>query len=319
MKENNNEKIIKSVDSDGNDVEVMIIKPTTKHFRDSQIAYNKAFREALDSGALLRQKLNDYMIEQGIWSEAKQKKNDEYVEQIRGMEDTLKAGGIKLSDAKEMALRLKGLRLEFQVFLAEKNALDSASVEGQADNARFAELLRLCIVDKNNKTPLFKDEKSYEANATEPWVVEASSQLANLLYGLDPNYANNLEENKFLKEFNFINENLQLINDEGHLVDADGRLINEDGRFIAYRTEEGKKNKDQEQVYFVNRDGQEVVCITDEDGNEDWVRKSVSERKPFLDDGGNPILNDDNSEQTTEEPAKPKRKKRENKTETETA
>lgn len=316
MKENNTDRIVKSVDSNGKEVEVLVLKPTTKHFRDSQIAYNKAFREALDSGALLRQKLNDYMIEQGIWSEDKQKKNDQYIEGIRDMESALKAGGIKLSAAKEIALKLKSLRLEFQAFLAEKNSLDSASVEGQADNARFAELVRICIVDKNTKQPILASEKSYEENVGEPWVIEASAQLANMLYGLDPNYTSNLEENKFLKEFKFVNEDLRLINDDGHLVDVDGRLINEDGRFIAYRTEEGRKNKDPDQVYFVNRDGEEVVCVTDDDGNEDWVKKELSERKPFLDDGGNPIVSSEVEE--SEETPKTKRKKKENKTETET-
>ena len=37
-----------------------------------------------------------------------------------------------------------------------------------------------------------------------------------------------------------------------------GRLANEDPRFIAYRTEKGRKEKDPDQAYFVNRDGEEV-------------------------------------------------------------
>ena len=41
---------------------------------------------------------------------------------------------------------------------------------------------------------------------TQPFVLESSSELANMLYGLDPNYEKNLEENKFLKEFEFVNE-----------------------------------------------------------------------------------------------------------------
>jgi hypothetical protein len=310
------ERLITSTDNDGNTVEVIVRKPTSKDYRDSQIAYNKAFRSALDSGSLLRQKLTDYMREQGIWNDEKQKQNDKYVEDIQGREEALKAGGIKLSQAKDIALELRSLRAEFQVFLAEKNALDSNSVEGQADNARFAELVRLCVLNKDTKQPCFQSEKDYDANSDQPWVVEASAEVANMLYGLDPDYANNLEENKFLKEFKFVNEDLRLINKEGHLVDIDGRLINEDGRYIAYRTEEGKKNKDPDQVYFVNRDGQEVVAKTNEDGEEEWVRADLQERKPFLDDEGSPIVTSDASE---EEPdTKKPRKKRATKKEAET-
>ena len=311
MKED--EKLVKSLDTDGNEITVLIKKPTQKDYRESQLVYNKAFREALDSGALLRQRLSDYMRDQGIWNDDKQQKNDKYVEEIREKENLLKAGGIKLSDAKEIALELRTLRTEFQLFLAERNQLDGSTAEGQADNARFSELVRLCLLNVNTKKPYFPQAEDYEKNLEQPWVIEASSEIANLLYGLDPDYAKNLEENKFLKEFNFVNEDLRLVNDEGHLVDIDGRLINSDGRFVAYRTEEARKNQDKSQMYYVNAEGQEVVAV-EEDGEEDWVRVDLKERKPFLDDGGNPIVN-----QEPETAEKPKRKKRATKKETENA
>lgn len=318
-KNKDKERLIESVDDENNPVKVIVRRPTPEDYRDSQIEYNKAFREALDSGALLRQRLTDYMREQGIWNDEKQKKNDEYVDKIRSKEDALKGGGIKLSDAREIALELKKLRSEFQIFLAERNALDSNSVEGQADNARFSHLVRLCILNSDTRQPIFQDQKQYDAVAEQPWVIEAASQLANMIYGLDPKYVDNLEENKFLKEFKFVNDDLQFIDKEGHLVDAEGRLINEDGRYIAYRTEEGRKNKDPDDVYFVNRNGEEVVCITNEDGEEDWVKIELKERKPFLDDDGNPIDNSSSAPKNEEiEEVKATKKKRPAKTEAKT-
>ena len=68
-----------------------------------------------------------------------------------------------------------------------------------------------------------------------------------MLYDLDPNYDNNLPENKFLKDYSFVNEDLRLVNDDGHLVDSQGRLINEEGRFIAY--------DDKGEEYFIDIDG----------------------------------------------------------------
>jgi hypothetical protein len=41
-----------------------------------------------------------------------------------------------------------------------------------------------------------------------------------------------LPENKFLVEFNFVNEDLELVNEDGHLVDSQGKLINKDGRYV---------------------------------------------------------------------------------------
>ena len=284
------DKIIEGRTKEDKAVKVLLKTPAAKEYRDSQVEYNKAFRKALDSGALLRQKLSDYMKQQGIWDDEKQKVNDDFVNKIQSKEELLKGGGIKLSEAKEIALELRVLRADFRDFLSERNTLDQNSAEGQADNARFSELVRLCMLNPNTKEPYFPTQKDYDESADQPWVIEAASELAGMIYGLDPDYDNKLTENKFLKEFDFVNEDLRLVNEAGHLVDAEGRLINEEGRFVAYKTPEAEKNQDEEQLYYVNRDGEEVVKIVDEDGTESWVKASLAERKPFLDDDGNPII-----------------------------
>ena len=300
--ENKKEKIIEGLDNDGNTVKTLLRQPTAQDYRDSQVQYNETFRKALDSGALLRQKLTDYMREQGIWDEEKQKQNDKFIEDIADREEALKAGGIRLSDAKKVALALRDLRAEFRELLSEKNSLDTNSAEGQADNARFSELIRLCILDPNTKTPRFPDQKAYDAHAEEPWVAAAAGDLAGMIYGLDPDYDKNLQENKFLKEFNFVDEKLRFVNDDGHLVDMDGRLVNKDQRFVAYRTDGGYKSQDSEQAYFVNREGEEVVMVTDDSGEEEWIKLSLKDRKPFLDEDDKPINSPVKSEKSDDEP-----------------
>jgi len=283
-------RMIEGEDTEGNKVSVLLKTPDAGDYRDSQIEYNKAFRKALDSNALLRQKLGDYMTEQGIWDDAKQKKNDEYVEQINAKEELLQGGGIKLSEAKQIAIELRRLRVEFRDFLAEKNALDQNSAEGQADNARFSELVRLCTLNPATKKPYFPTQADYDAAGDQPWVIQAAQELAGLIYGLDPDYDQKLTENKFLKEFDFVNDDLHLVNDNGHTVDTEGRLVDDDGRFVAYRTPEAEAAKDVEQRYWVNRNGDEVIKIVDENEEETWVKKSLAERKPFLDDDGKEII-----------------------------
>lgn len=305
-----NNKTIEGLDKNGNQVKVMLKTPGPQEYRDSQIEYNKAFRKALDSGALLRQKLSDYMTEQGIWDDTKQQKNDYFVDEINAKEKTINSGGIRLSEAKEIALELRGLRYEFREFIAEKNALDQNSVEGQADNARFSELVRLCMLNPTTKKPYFQTQKDYDANGDQPWVAQASSELASMIYGLDPDYDNKLAENKFLKEFNYVNDDLRLVNDSGHLVDLEGNLIDEDGRYVAYRDDK----QTEENKYFINRSGVEVVSITDEDGDVTWVEKGKEVRQPFLDEDGNPILSAkkedlENEEDLVAKDAKPKAKR----------
>ena len=114
MTDNKKERVIEGVDKDGNAVSTLLRQPTAQDYRDSQVQYNETFRKALDSGALLRQKLTDYMTDQGIWDEEKQKENDRFIQEIGDKEKALKAGGIRLSDAKQVALDLRNLRAEFR-------------------------------------------------------------------------------------------------------------------------------------------------------------------------------------------------------------
>ena len=57
---------IDSIDKDGKPKTVFVKMPDSQDNKEAQLAYNKAFREALQSGAVLRQKLEKIMEEQGI-------------------------------------------------------------------------------------------------------------------------------------------------------------------------------------------------------------------------------------------------------------
>ena len=140
-------------------------------------------------------------------------------------------------------------------------------------------------------------EADYNDSANQPWVVVAAEKLGNAMYGLDPNYEKNLEENKFLQEFKFVDSELRFINEDGHTVDSEGRLTNEEGRYIAYESDADYKAK--KNPYFVDKDGERVV-----EGKDGWVKESVTERKPFLDDDDKPI------EAKAEKEEKPKTTKR---------
>jgi hypothetical protein len=281
------------------DVTVLVKKPNRKDLNDSQIAYNKAWRKSLEEKAILRQKLNDYLVEQGVWNDAKQKQYDDYIKKINERELLLKKGGIPLKKAKNIALELKRLRLEFRELISERTSYDNNTAEGTADNARFDYLVSVCVLDPSNKQPVFKDLDDYNERGSEDWAVKAASELANFLYNLDPNYEKSLPENSFLSKFKFTNEDGKLVNKDGHLIsieeDGTERLIDEQGYYIAYN-EAGEK-------YFVNRSG------------EKFERPDEIEIQPFLDDEGNPILEDSEVEAdaeavtTTEEVKKTKKKK----------
>ena len=277
---------VNAKDKNDKDVTVWVKRPSTSEYKDSQIEYNKAFREALEGGAILKKKLGEYMRAQGLWDDAKDSEEKKLLAAVAKEEGKLKKGGIPLEDAKQVALDLRKTRGKFRTLIAERTLLDSNTVEGQSDNARFNALVTLCVLGTDKVTPVFEDLAQYDKSGDQPWAIEAASELASLIYELDPNYDNTLEENKFLKNYNFANKENELINTDGHAIFLDQEtgkehLIETEGmRFVAYRTEEGYQKQDEEDRYFVNKNGVEI----DEDG-----QPVVDDFVPFLDDSGKPV------------------------------
>ena len=280
MPDPKNKMEITAQDSEGNEITFAVVRPNASKIRRGQLEYNKAFRAALESGALLRQKLESYMREQGLWDDKKEEEYNNLTKKLNEQEISLAKGGIKLVHAKETAMQMRADRIAFRELIGERSALDNNTVEGQSDNARFNYLVYECMVDASSGKPLFSNFSEYEEVSSEPYVVEAAGELASLMYNLDPDYDKNLPENKFLKDYEFVNEDLHLVDDEGRPIDIDGRLVNDEGRLI---------NEDGD---LIDRQGH----LVDEDAN------YILEQKPFLDDSGKDIPIPSNEEQSEEEP-----------------
>lgn len=281
MPDNEDRKAIVGKDRDGNNVTIDVLRPTATHLRTAQMEYNRAFRDALESGALLRQKLDQYMTDQGLWDESKEKKYQEINKQILDLEKKLRGGGIKLKTAKKLALTMREKRDEFRDLISERTAMDGNTAEGQADNARFNSLLIQCLVEEETEDPLFDSLESYDKKATEPYVIAGAGQLAQMMYNLDPEYDNNLPENKFLRDYKFADKENRLINNDGKLVDDNGKLINEEGRYVDDNGE------------YIDVDGNRL----DKDG------EYIIDEKPFLDDDGQPVVLESDQDEETEEDA----------------
>lgn len=288
MAEKKTKEIIKSEDSSGKAVTVAVVKPNPAKIKQAQLAYNKAFRAALESGALLRQKLDSYMREQEIWDDAKEEEYNRLVQKLNETEKKLAEGGIKLSEAKEAAIEMRMDRVAFRELIGERTAMDGNTAEGQADNARFNHLVYLCVLDEKTGKAFFENVEDYEEKSAEPYAASAAAELARIMYDLDPDYDRNLPENEFLIDYGFANEDLRLIDKEGKLVDIDGRLVNEEGRLI---NEEGE---------FIDREGN----LLDED------LKYKAETKPFLDDDGKEVPLAKTKDEEVEEEKPPAAKKK---------
>lgn len=264
---------------DGKNREILIRSPSLQDQKEATKIYNQSFSEALKAKAVVRAKLDDLLVEQGLWDGIKQAKFTELQAEILEGERKLAKGGISLIEAKNIALKMRKTREDLRELISVKTNLDTHTAEGQADNARFNYLVSACTVYNDTKEQYFKNYEDYNNKSNDAVAILAAQNLANMLYGLEDNYEEKLPENKFLKQYKFVDTKLRLINKEGKLVDEQGRLIDETGRFI------------NEQGQFVDKDGN----LVDKEGD------YIIEFTPFLDDEGKPIILESSKKEVIED------------------
>jgi hypothetical protein len=251
---------------EGEEITVYVVRPDRNNNAQAQILASKVFKDAVLNGALVRKVLEDVLIKLGIWNSEKQGKADALDAEIREKLIKLKSGGIKLTDARELAIEIRIARMNKSILVSEKNAHDEFTAESQSENAKFDYLASVCIKDDEGKS-IFTDIEDYKEKADEPYVIEASTKLGSMLYGLDDDWEANLPENTFLSKYEFVDKELRLVNKDGKHVTKDGKLIDNDFRYI---NAEGE---------YVDVDGNRI----DKDG------LPPVQFSAFLDDDGNPI------------------------------
>jgi hypothetical protein len=247
-------------DKDGKEVELHVRRPQPSDGEKARMTYNKTLAKSLKDGAMLRMKLESYMREQNLWDDNKQERVNTIFAKITAGKIMLEKGGIKLSEARKIALEMGKARDELVDILSEKNSLEANTAEGQAQNMEFNHLVSLCTVYNDTGKPYYVDMDAYLKDDSET-ALKAANALASLLYNTEES-KRELPENQFLLKRGFVDEKFRLVDKNGRLVNEAGELINEAGERVNENNEPIDKN------------GNPIKPI---------------EFQPFLDDDGNPV------------------------------
>lgn len=268
-------------------------RPTVSEIRLANERRSQAFNQALRRGDLLREQLDTELRKRELWTDAREEEYQNLRKKVIDDRYRLEKGGIKLSEARDIALDMSDSRNAMVEMLGSRTDLDSNTCEGKADSARFNSLFASCLVyDETGEAYFSGGLDEYLEKQEDPIALQGATEFYYLLSGNDA-LEEQLPETQFLKKFNFIDEQSRLIDKEGRLVARDGRHIDELGNYIEW----------QEDGSFVHVDiNQRPV---DKDGN------FQVEFSPFLDDDGNPI------EEEKPEPKKKTTRKRKTKAEKE--
>ena len=281
---------IKTYDENGKALELDVIRPGHKVMQDANMKYNlkvsSLIRDASNGGErlLLRSEVEDHLIKSGLWTRNDALTIEKLGIRIRASEFLLQKGGIKLNEARQLAIEMSKMRSEMMILYSKKQQLDFATIESVAEQVKFGYLMVKCVVATSDGKKFFDNYNDYMDRGDHVAVVEAAKCLAKFVYGMEEDASMNLYENKWLKEHEFIDSAGRLVDSKGSFVDKEGRQTDQAGRYV------------NEQGDYVDKKGIRV----DEEGN-----FLVDNPKPFLDDDGNPI-----GEKTKKVPKKKAKKKK---------
>lgn len=210
------------------------IKPAnSKIATEAQRVYTRAFKRAVEDGAILKKSLEDHMRRQGIWDDKRQEEYEAMLKKSADIEYKIKSGAYKkASEVRDKAIELKKIRRDLAELLMERNTQDSLTADGIADNERFFYLVSACVYDYETQKPVFSSLQDYLDKIEDDLTAKLSSEYANFAYGLDDKYEEKFIENKVLRKLNLLNDKGELVNADGKRVDSRGNLVDENGARI---------------------------------------------------------------------------------------
>lgn len=260
-----------TVKVNGEERVVEIHKPTPKIEAEGNMASSKVFAKLVKekgedgkSAYILRSQLNTYLADIGIYSDDDINDINTFGDRIKELEELLAKGGRKKSEGREAAIELRKLRYAMYTLLMRQTQFDKNTVEHFADNARMNYLVTKCICFEGG-APIWTSVEDYESDsALQDMLAEPIGILAGMISQYDPEFENNLPENKFLKKYGFCDDKYRLINKDGHLVDTAGNLIDEEGNQVVKVEEPESVGEFLEDDSDAPPESQDVVVLSEE-------------------------------------------------------
>lgn len=224
------------IEIDGEQKTVYVKHPDPRIEAEANMYASKVFSKLAKSGndgLLIRARLDEFLKDQGLYTDADFEAIQKISEKINELEAKLVAGGLKKSEGKQLALDLRRCRYGLLALLAKRMEYDANTIEHHAEKARTNYITFKCLCYEED-VPIFKSAEDYQFDTTglKNLLVEPIRRIGALCSSYDPEYESKLIENKFLKKYGYCNDKFDLVNEKGELVDDKGRRIDQDGNFL---------------------------------------------------------------------------------------
>jgi len=214
-----------------NDLKLAVRRPTPAEKDKADLVYGRSFREAMESGLVVRAGLDRQLRKMNLWDDEAQAKYEELANDLIASEKKLAQGGkagLTKKQGRDLALNIRSLRVQIALLRRPIVQYDGITAEAYAEQRRFDYYVSVCTLDETTGKPHFASPEDYKARAGDKDREQAAIEFAKLDFGVDET-EKGLVENKFLLQHGFCNEKFHLVDKDGNLINADGQRINESG------------------------------------------------------------------------------------------
>jgi hypothetical protein len=266
----------------------LIKRPSSKVSQEASKKYSIEFIKCVKDGVMTKEQTKNFLIEHGVWTKEDDLKEKELSKKLANLETELYRGSPKrkkvtLEEGRAKSLEMRKLRSDYIELIARRQAYEANTAESLADNARFDFLVAECTYNVDG-TKVYNSYEDYISKSSEELAYTAATTLAQMVYGLNDDFAEKLPENRFLSMFNLVDEEMRLVNEDGHLVDEEYRLIDENGFYVdkdGNRVDRDghKLTKDglfDFEAVYVDKNGKPVVPKTKEIVEEEVVEEPTT-------------------------------------------
>lgn len=272
---------IENENGEKSEVKIYVVRPTNNSIKGADRYRAKTWNQCIVDGIITKKELTKVLQERKIWDDEKSNAEEKILTKLQQLEKELYLGKssnqpMKISEGKKIAIEMRKLRIELRDLIAEKIAMEENTAEALSDNAKFDYFVADCTYYENGEK-VYKDVDDYNSRSSDEIAYAAAGALAQMMYQFDSKFEESLPENKWLKKFDLVNEDLSLVNKDGELVDINGLKINSFGHYINEKGERVDRDGN-----LLNEDGTYVIQCqyqTDEEAKTEKVkskRKSVS-------------------------------------------
>lgn len=197
--------------------------PSARQEKDGMILFAKSLTKYIKEGILSGDKLEQYYRDEGIWDDFKQKERENLEKFLGEGILKLRKGGIKKTEAKDLAIEMRLQRFQLMVLLLDRSKFESFTAESLAEKDRSAFFVSCCTKNADGSRA-FSNLDDYLDRENSDLSRVAATKFASLYNGYDENFEKKLPENEFLIKYGFMDEQMQMIQEDGTVKVAENQL-----------------------------------------------------------------------------------------------